>query len=109
MPYPQATRNAKASSSDFGGPPRRRHPERLSATIGARLSSGPDLLRGNCSFYGRWRDQLEMHFGHVLGPPRLTDCPHKSPSSNSLLNASHCLRKPCPMPGGLPATPYGNW
>src|SRR5262249_11166026 len=27
----------------------------------------------NCSFYGSWRDQLEMPFRHVIGPPSVTN------------------------------------
>jgi len=33
----------------------------------------PAPLRHNCSFYDRWRDQLEMAFCHVFSPPGLTD------------------------------------
>ena len=32
---------------------------------GAQLAVG-EPLRGNCSIYGGWRDQLEVPFGHAL-------------------------------------------
>ena len=37
--------------------------------VGVRRARGSD-----CSIYGGWRDQLQVLFGHVLGPPSLTNC-----------------------------------
>jgi hypothetical protein len=49
----------------------RRH-ELLDLGLGQVLA-GPQLAvgeppGGNCSFYGGWRDQLEVRFGHVIRP-----------------------------------------
>ena len=49
---------------------------------GAQVGVGEPLGR-NCSFYGGWRDQLEVRFGHVFRPPRATDCSYNGPFTNS--------------------------
>jgi hypothetical protein len=40
-------------------------------------------LGGNCSFYGGWRDQLEVRFGHVLRPMPRVYCLYKNHFCNS--------------------------
>jgi hypothetical protein len=44
-----------------------------------QILSGPQLgvgrlFGGNCSFYGGWRDQPQVRFGHVFRPVRVPDC-----------------------------------
>jgi hypothetical protein len=39
--------------------------------------------RRNCSFYGRWRDQLPVRLGHVFHACRLNDCLYNRPFTNS--------------------------
>ncbi len=50
--------------------------------IGRRLLAGADLGVGppsgsNCSFFGGWRDQLEVRFCHDIRPPTVNDCSYK--------------------------------
>jgi hypothetical protein len=40
--------------------------------------------RGNCSFYGSWRDQPEVSFRHVFGPPGLTYWSYDALFTNSV-------------------------
>ena len=49
--------------------------------------SGPQVfvgepLRGDCSFYDGWRDQLEMRLRHMYQYPRLLNCPNNVSLSN---------------------------
>ena len=53
-----------------------------------QMLAGPQLgigapPRGNCSFYGGWRDQLEVRFRHCFRPSRFLTDPNNAPSSNS--------------------------
>jgi hypothetical protein len=51
---------------------------------GAKVRVGE--ARGHdCSFYGGWRDQLQVRFRHAFGPPRANDCLYNAPSPNSPL------------------------
>src|SRR5262249_21069007 len=50
-------------------------PQLLDLGLGQVLASAQVAIgaspRCNCSFYGSWRDQLEMPFRHVFSPPGL--------------------------------------
>jgi hypothetical protein len=45
----------------------------------ANVAVGASLGR-NCSFYGSWRDQLQVPFRHVFGPPHLMYWSYNAPS-----------------------------
>src|SRR5262249_9053788 len=64
---------------------------------GAQVAIGTPPER-NCSFYDGWRDQLEVPFRHVFGPPSLTDWSYNAhfPTSwISLSQASICSHAVC--------------
>jgi hypothetical protein len=53
-----------------------------------QVLAGPQVgigrpLRHDCSVYDAWRDEFEVRFGHVFGPPSHTDCWDNVPSLNS--------------------------
>jgi hypothetical protein len=62
---------------------------RLTSALGlGQVLAGPQLAvgeppGGDCSFYGGWRDQLEVRFGHVIRPMLRVDCSYKNHFSNS--------------------------
>jgi hypothetical protein len=55
-----------------------------------RLHEPPGPPGGNCSFYGGWRDQLEVRLNHAFGPPNLTDCSYNGRSRNSKSDLAAC-------------------
>ncbi len=50
---------------------------------GAQVGVGEPLGR-DCSFYGGWRDQLEVRLGHVFRSSCADDCSYNGPFTNSL-------------------------
>ena len=58
---------------------------------GAQLGVG-GALGGNCSFYGGWRDQPEVGFGHVIGPSGLLNCSYNTPFTNSRKGPTEGMR-----------------
>src|ERR1039457_2669609 len=39
--------------------------------------------RGNCSFFGGWRDQLQVRFGHCFRLLAINDCSYKTRYTSS--------------------------
>lgn len=48
---------------------------------GPKIGIGSPLGR-DCSFYGGWRDQLQVRLRHVFGPHSQIDCSDNARSSN---------------------------
>jgi hypothetical protein len=72
LPFRGAGRSSHSSMNDFSTS--RSTSASGQVLAGAQLAvRGP--LRGNCSVYGGWRDQLQVPFGHAFRAPCPDDCP----------------------------------
>src|SRR5450631_211741 len=74
---------------------------------GAQVGIGT-ACRSNCSFFGGWRDQLEVRLDHVFGSSLVLDCSKNAPITNSMQEHVTVQCRTGPLSRGSPLLEIPN-